>query len=258
MPRILVVGEHSLYRMGFCALIKENFTNVEVLETGSLTEAVVHIRSDRGVQLVLIDLELCRSPSFNLLKSACNNAPDTRLVTLSATNNRVDILRSLAAGFSGFISKLQPDHEILASISYVLSGRICVPECLVTIANVNSRAVTQRQREVLTLLTRSTSTKHIALSNFDDVPLSDPRPVPEARPEIHQITRRQRDVLALLARGMSNKEIARTLGISEATTKIHAAALLRILGVRNRTEAALRASLLMNGSSSVPSGGATN
>ena len=58
MPRILVVGEHSLYRMGFCALIKENFTNVEVLETGSMTEAVAHIRSDRGVQLVLIGLRL--------------------------------------------------------------------------------------------------------------------------------------------------------------------------------------------------------
>ena len=93
MPRILVVGEHSLYRMGFCALIKENFTNVEVLETGSITEAVAHIRSDRGVQLVLIDLELSRSPSFNLIKSACNNAHDTRLVTISATNNRVDIHR---------------------------------------------------------------------------------------------------------------------------------------------------------------------
>ncbi|MGZ8371988.1 MAG: LuxR C-terminal-related transcriptional regulator [Rhodoplanes sp.] len=257
MPRILVVGEHSLYRMGFCALIKENFTNVEVLETGSITEAVAHIRSDRGVQLVLINLELSRSPSFNLIKSACNNAHDTRLVTISATNNRVDILRSLAAGFSGFISKLQPDHEILASISYVLSGRICVPECLVTIANINIRMITHRQREVLALLTRSTSTKHIALNNFDEAPLNDARPGPDARNEFHQITRRQRDVLALLARGMSNKEIARALGISEATTKIHAAALLRILGVRNRTEAALRASLLIN-EPSVTSGGPTN
>ncbi|MBN9222705.1 MAG: response regulator transcription factor, partial [Mesorhizobium sp.] len=34
-------------------------------------------------------------------------------------------------------------------------------------------------------------------------------------------------------------EIARNLDIAEATTKIHAAAILRELGVRNRTEAAV-------------------
>jgi DNA-binding NarL/FixJ family response regulator len=53
------------------------------------------------------------------------------------------------------------------------------------------------------------------------------------------LTPRQKDVLSLLARGRSNKEIARMLGIAEATIKIHTAALLRVLGVRNRTEAAV-------------------
>jgi DNA-binding NarL/FixJ family response regulator len=42
-----------------------------------------------------------------------------------------------------------------------------------------------------------------------------------------------------MAEGYSNKEIARHLDIAEATTKIHAAAIMRELGVRNRTEAAL-------------------
>jgi hypothetical protein len=39
----------------------------------------------------------------------------------------------------------------------------------------------------------------------------------------------------------SNKEIARVLDIAEATTKIHVAALLRVLSVRNHTEAAVKA-----------------
>jgi DNA-binding NarL/FixJ family response regulator len=58
---------------------------------------------------------------------------------------------------------------------------------------------------------------------------------------ILKLTKRQREVLSFLARGLSNKEIARALGIAEATTKIHLAALLRALGVRNRTEAAHKA-----------------
>jgi DNA-binding NarL/FixJ family response regulator len=56
----------------------------------------------------------------------------------------------------------------------------------------------------------------------------------------HQLTKRQREVLQLLTRGLSNKEIARVLDIAEATTKIHLAAALRTIDVRNRTEAAFK------------------
>ena len=64
--------------------------------------------------------------------------------------------------------------------------------------------------------------------------------------DVLKLTKRQREVLPLLARGLSNKEIARALAIAEATTKIHLAALLRALGVRNRTEAAYKAANLIN------------
>ena len=53
-------------------------------------------------------------------------------------------------------------------------------------------------------------------------------------------------MLSLLVRGNSNKEIARALAIAEATTKIHMAALVRALGVRNRAEAAYKAGNLVN------------
>jgi ATP/maltotriose-dependent transcriptional regulator MalT len=45
---------------------------------------------------------------------------------------------------------------------------------------------------------------------------------------------------------MSNKEIARALGIAESTTKIHTAALIHALGVRNRTEAAFSTATLLD------------
>jgi DNA-binding NarL/FixJ family response regulator len=53
------------------------------------------------------------------------------------------------------------------------------------------------------------------------------------------LTARQRQIAELLAVGKSNKEIARALSIEEGTVKIHVKAILRALGVRNRTEAVL-------------------
>jgi PAS domain S-box-containing protein len=54
------------------------------------------------------------------------------------------------------------------------------------------------------------------------------------------LTARQREIHALLRAGKSNRDIARALGIGEGTVKLHVSALLRRLGARNRTEAALR------------------
>ena len=52
------------------------------------------------------------------------------------------------------------------------------------------------------------------------------------------LTPRQKQVLELLADGLSNKEIGRLLALAEGTVKAHVAALLKVIGVKNRTQAA--------------------
>lgn len=59
-----------------------------------------------------------------------------------------------------------------------------------------------------------------------------------------RLTPRQLDVLDLVARGYSNKRIARALGLAEGTVKLHVAAVLKALGVANRTQAVFEATAL--------------
>jgi two-component system nitrate/nitrite response regulator NarL len=53
------------------------------------------------------------------------------------------------------------------------------------------------------------------------------------------LSERERDIIRCLIRGDSNKMIAHRLSIAEATVKAHLKAILRKLGVSNRTQAAL-------------------
>lgn len=59
--------------------------------------------------------------------------------------------------------------------------------------------------------------------------------------DLEGLTTRRREVLRLLAQGLSNKRIALELNLAEGTVKLHVSAILRALGARNRTEAALKA-----------------
>jgi len=55
-----------------------------------------------------------------------------------------------------------------------------------------------------------------------------------------EVTVREREVWGLIAEGLSNVQIADRLALSENTVKFHVQHLFQKLGVKNRTEAALR------------------
>ena len=55
-----------------------------------------------------------------------------------------------------------------------------------------------------------------------------------------ELTPREREVWALVANGLTNPQIAERLGLSDNTVKFHVQHLFSKLGVKNRTEAALK------------------
>jgi DNA-binding NarL/FixJ family response regulator len=57
-------------------------------------------------------------------------------------------------------------------------------------------------------------------------------------PKIGDLSARQREILEMGVEGLSNAQIAGRLNLSESTIKQHLRAVYKVLGVRNRTEAA--------------------
>ncbi|MDJ0626712.1 MAG: LuxR C-terminal-related transcriptional regulator [Rhodobacter sp.] len=61
---------------------------------------------------------------------------------------------------------------------------------------------------------------------------------PPKTSDLDRLTARQLEILELIRQGSSNRSIAEALRISEGTVKLHVSAILKRLGVRNRTQAA--------------------
>nr|WP_229428985.1 response regulator transcription factor [Massilia sp. ST3] len=76
-----------------------------------------------------------------------------------------------------------------------------------------------------------------------ELPDGDAAPPPPAR-DPGGLSQRQLAVLLQAVQGKANKVIARELHMAEGTVKAHLSAAFRMLGVQNRTEAAMAAARL--------------
>lgn len=215
MPRILLADDHGLYRKGLQAALLRAFSDATLVAAESLDAALACIERTPNFDLLIIDLHLPRRLSGEELIRLTSSHGDMRVAVLSASESRADILECLACGVHGYMSKGETEDEIIAGINYILSGQIYV---------------TPR------LISADKTAPSFALGSNIEL----------AKFQMSNLTPRQNDVLVLLSLGKSNREIAQELQISEATVKLHAAAVMRVLGAKNRVVAALMAQELLD------------
>lgn len=212
--KVLVADDHGLYRAGLGYLLRERLGVAEVIETGTLAEAIDLLDRHQGMRLALFDLAMPGVAGPQTLAevkaAACRQ---TYIGAISASEDRADVIACVAAGLSGYIPKNLPDDEIASALALMLSGNVFVPPFMIAGAPA--------------------------------APYAAPDPAPASRLEV--LTPRQREVLAHILEGRSNKEIARKLAIAEGTVKIHLAALFGHFNAHNRTELATRAQAMRNG-----------
>jgi DNA-binding NarL/FixJ family response regulator len=149
--------------------------------------------------VVLMDLEMPGMDGIEATRRIITAHPDTRVVILTAFSDRPRVLRALDAGACGYLLKDAEPEEVVAAVRAAAAGQ----------APLAPKAAASVLVEL------------------------------RARQPGDELTRREGEVLALLTEGLANKAIADRLRISERTVKAHVSAVLRTLGVADRTQAAL-------------------
>jgi DNA-binding NarL/FixJ family response regulator len=202
--KVLIADDHELFREGVRSLVTDVLDAEDVRQAPSLDEALDMLAEGPTPDLLILDLNMPGVAGVESLGALRDAFPSAKVVVMSASEDRQNIVNALASGVSGYIPKSLSATQIEAALRDVLSGRIYTP------------AIVGRRE------------------NGNSGPEPDRRPPPTS---VEGLTVRQKDVLGQLLKGQSSKEIARALGIAEGTVKIHLAAIYRAAGVRTRAEA---------------------
>jgi len=212
--KFLVVDDHVLIREAMRGVIIELQRDAVVLEAGTCGQAMSLIQQNADLALMLLDLKLPDGDGFAMLAEIREHHPAISVVMLSAFNDRDNVVKALDGGALGFIPKTGSRELLLSALRLILAGGIYIPPEILTRAPPAAPAVADQ-----------------------------PAPA-ERRPSPAELglTERQVDVLALMMQGKSNKLICRALDLAEPTVKNHVSAILKALGVSNRTEAVLAVS----------------
>src|SRR5215467_335344 len=207
--KILLVDDQPLFREGLRTLLSIHSDFAVVGEAGNGQEAINLVRSLLP-SVVLMDLQMPVLDGVAATRRLQEEQPDCRVIVLTTFDDDEMVFDGLRAGAVGYLLKDAPSEKLAEAIRVAARGETFLQP------SVAAKVVAEFAR-----LTR----KPIEYSNSISEPLSE----------------REVEIVRLIAHGASNREIADTLFLAEGTVKNHVTNILGKLGVRDRTQAAIKA-----------------
>jgi DNA-binding NarL/FixJ family response regulator len=125
MPRVLIVDDHPIVRMGVRAMLAQA-SGIEVCgEAGSTAEALRLLSAEKP-DVTVLDLMLGGRDGADFVKQCLRACPQTRILVLSQYDEALYAERVLKAGARGYLMKGEALDNLLHALDTVLRGDIAV------------------------------------------------------------------------------------------------------------------------------------
>ena len=179
--KLLLVDDHPMVRQGIRASLDKKENGIRVVGEASdgmeALEKAVEYRPD----IILMDISMPRMTGIEATKLLKKRSPKSKVILLTMHEDRAYILEVIRSGAKGYVLKDSGPGEIRKAIETVGRGETYfsgkVSQVLVdeyvdkakSITKPQNLGISEREREVLTLLAQGLSNKEIATKLFVSV-----------------------------------------------------------------------------------------
>ena len=205
--RVMLVDDHPMWIEALGEdLTEEGFEIVAVAKNG--TECLQRARATRP-DVVVMDLQIPAPDGATCTELLVQEFPDIRVLVISASGERDDVLRAMKSGARGYLVKSASKAELIEGVRRTAAGDAVFTPGLAGLVLGEFRRMV-----------------NVAHSHDDDGPV---------------LTTREVEVLRQVAKGLAYREIAEELFVSHRTVQNHVQNVLRKLQLHNRVELTLYA-----------------
>ena len=208
--RVLLVDDQALFREGLETLLSVH-KDIKVVGQASNGQEALEVAATVRPDVVLMDVRMPVLNGVGATRRLKKALPQCRVIVLTTFDDDEYVFDALRAGAVGYLLKDVASAGLVEAIRATARGESILQPSVAA--------------KVITEFTR----------------VSSMLPSAQMEPLIEPLSERESEILALIATGASNREIADQLFIAEGTVKNHVTHILGKLGVRDRTQAALKA-----------------
>ena len=202
--RLIIVDDHPIWRNGVGRDLAE--LGFVVAGTAGSGAAAVRIAAAVRPDVVLLDLNLPDLPGAEVTRRLLAAEPSVRVLVLSASAERQDVLDAVTAGASGYLLKSAELSELADAIRATAAGQAVFTPGLAGLVLGEYRRLSRQSGR------------------------------PGGQPAAPTLTSRETEVLRLVAKGLTYPQIAESLVLSPRTVQNHVQNTLTKLQLSNKAQ----------------------
>jgi DNA-binding NarL/FixJ family response regulator len=197
--RVLVVDDHPIWRHGAARDLAE--AGYDVVGTAGDGAQALRVAAATRPQVVLLDLHLPDLSGAEVIRGLLMADPGIRVLMLSASGERQDVLDAVTAGACGYLLKSAQLAELVAAVRATAAGQAVFTPGLAG----------------------------LVLGEYRRLRTTRPVPAPV-------LTDREAEILRLVAKGLTYPQIAARLTLSTRTVQNHVQNTLSKLQLHNKAQ----------------------
>ena len=200
--RVLIADDHPLFRQGILALFARE-ADIEVIDEAVNGDEVIWKAQAHQPDVLLLDIGMPDTDSFNVARSVHESSPQTRILFLTMYDDEEQYRRAMEAGARGYVLKDSPPAQIVTAVREISRGA----------SDLTPRGLTRLVADLQALARANDRWARSAL-----------------------LTPRENEILRLFAEGGTARQIAMALDLSIKTVEAHKFNLMRKLDIHNRSD----------------------
>jgi DNA-binding NarL/FixJ family response regulator len=212
--RVLIVDDHPIWREGTARYLAE--AGYTIAGTAGDGAQALRITAATRPDVVLLDLKLPDLDGAEVTRSLLRAHPLVRVLMLSASGARQDVLDAVTAGAVGYVLKSAQLTELVTAVRSAAVGQPVFTSALAGLVLGEYRRLA-------------------GAGGASSATVSGDRPATE-RPPVPRLTDRETEVLRLVAKGLTYPQIAERLTLSTRTVQNHVRNTLIKLQLHNKAQ----------------------